>query len=428
MKPNDPSISRRTFVQASAAVAATALAARAGSAQGKPAAGAPLRVGVIGCGGRGTGAAMDAVAASPRVRIVALGDAFEDRVKGSREELAKHGERSAVAPERCFSGFDAYEKVLGAGVDLVILATPPGFRPLHLAAAVAAGKHVFLEKPVAVDPAGVRSVLASAESATKQGLSIVAGTQRRHEACYLEAMRRVHAGEIGEVVGASCYWNQGGLWVKERQSGWSDVEWQVRNWLYFTWLSGDHICEQHVHNIDVCNWALGATPVRAIGVGGRQVRTEAKYGNVFDHFAIEYEYAGGQRVQSFCRQIDGCDGRVEEVVRGTKGTLVTRSGSAVITWKDGREPWVFEGENPNPYVTEHKDLIAAIEGGTPLNEAKRIAESTQTAILGRMSAYTGKDVTWEQALNSKLDLVPKPVVLGPLPAAEVAVPGRTPLV
>ena len=422
---SSPGATRRVFLQTAAAAGTFAILSRSGAAQG--ANDAPLKVGVIGCGGRGTGAAADALAASPRVRIHALGDLFGDRLHTCRKSLAGHGARVDVPDERAFSGFDSYQKVIDSGVDIVILATAPFFRHIHLAAAVAAKKHVFMEKPVATDPAGVRSVIASSELAEKNGTSIVAGTQRRHEACYLEAMKRVQDGAIGEVVSARCYWNQGGLWVKQREAGMSDMEWQVRNWLYFTWLSGDHIVEQHVHNIDVVNWAMGGPPVRATGMGGREVRRGPEYGHIYDHFAIEYEYKNGASAQSFCRQIDGCHSRVEEVVVGTKGTLVTSAGSAPIVGRDGKV-WVHDGPNPNPYVDEHKDLIEAIETGKPINEGRRIAESTLTAVMGRMSAYTGQQVSWQQAMESKLDLAPAKYEFGALPPVEVAVPGKTPLV
>ena len=422
------SVSRREFVKTSAVVAAGAVTVGALAERAKT----PrdrldvIHVGVIGCGGRGTGAAVNALDADERVRIVALADVFANRLTGSRDHLAGRGERSTVSEDRCFTGFDAYEKLLELEeIDLVVLATPPHFRPMHFAAAVAAGKHVFMEKPVAVDPAGVRTVIAAADAAERAGLSVVAGTQRRHEACYLEAMRRLGAGELGDLVTARCYWNQGGLWVKEPQPGWSDMEWQLRNWLYFTWASGDHIVEQHVHNLDVCNWAFGSHPVSAMGMGGREVRTDPKYGHIFDHFAIEYVYADGRRMQSFCRQIDGCATRVEEHLVGTAGTATLRSGFARF---EGGSDWRFKGQQRNPYEQEHVDLIASMDGGTYLNEGRRIAESTLTAIMGRMSAYTGKEVTWEQAMQSTLDLSPERYAFGPMPVPPVAVPGKTPLV
>ncbi len=417
-----PSVTRRDFMASSAVAAVGSLAAaRLTVAQSAYGAGSDsIRVGLIGCGGRGTGAAHNALEASQRVHLVALADVFRDRLDGCRQRLAAHDDRGRVAEGRCHIGFDAYRELIAGDVDLVILATPPHFRPMHFAAAVAAGRHVFMEKAVAVDPPGVRAVLAAADEADRRGLSVVAGTQRRHEACYRAAIERVQDGAIGRIVSARCYWNMGGLWMHEPRDEWSDMEWQLRNWLYFTWLSGDHIVEQHVHNLDFVNWALAAHPVRALGLGGRQVRTHPNYGHIFDHFAIEYEYPGHVHLTSMCRQIDGCASRVEEALVGTEGRSVTRSGHAVI---EGTRPWRFEGDNPNPYVQEHRDLIASTSGGPRLNEARAVAESTLTAIMGRMSAYTGQEVTWEQAMSSTLDLSPPAYVFGDLPVAPVAVPG-----
>lgn len=415
----ETALSRRGFLKSSAAVTALVATGNYAFAQGS----GVIRVGVIGCGGRGTGAAGDCINAADKVELVAMGDLFEDRLNGSRNRLKNSlGEKFKVTDDRCFTGFDNYQKVIGSGVDLVILASPPGFRPAHLKAAVEAGKHVFMEKPVAVDPAGIRSVLASSDLAAQKSLGIVAGTQRRHDKGYQAVMERLHAGAIGDIVSAQCYWNQGGLWNHARKPEWSDMEWQVRNWLYFAWLSGDHIVEQHVHNLDVVNWALRAHPVKAMGMGGRQVRTGPEYGHIFDHFTVEYEYPGGVRVTSMCRQIDGTASRVGENIVGTRGTS---NGSSSIR---GENAFRFEGQRPNPYVQEHTDLIASIRAGKPLNEGRQIAESTMTAIMGRMSAYTGKEVTWEQAMGSQLDLMPKTLAFGPLPVAEVAVPGKTALV
>ena len=414
--PIDPSgLDRRTLIKTSAATAALLATSRFANAQGSD----TIRVGVIGCGGRGTGAAFNCVASSPGVEIVALGDLFPERIVSAREQLVQLGDANKVTDASSFSGWDAYQKVLASNVDLVILATPPHFRPAHLEAAIAAGKHVFMEKPVAVDGPGVRRVIAASKAAKQKKLAIVSGTQRRHQAEYLESMKRIHDGAIGEVVGGQCWWNQGSLWMHPRKPDWSDMEWQLRNWLYFTWLSGDHICEQHIHNIDVMNWAIGAVPVKANGMGGRQVRTDPAYGHIFDHFAVELEYPKGVIVQSHCRQIDGCANRVGERIVGTKGT------SDPASWIDGPQPWDWEGEARNPYEQEHTDLIASIRAGEPLNEGQRVAESTLTAIMGRMATYTGQTVTWEQALASEDDLSPAHYEFGPLAVAEVAVPGKT---
>ncbi len=420
---------RRDFVKTSAATGLAAMVMPSFAAGWTRGGADTVRVGVIGCGGRGTGAAFNSLEAHPSTRIVALADLFPDRVENCLRELNDSEDFAGRVEvgERKFTGFDCYNQLLAQkDIDLVILATPPGFRPIHFEAAVNAGKHVFMEKPVAVDPPGVRKVIAAAEAAKAKRLSVVAGTQRRHEPCYLEAMKLLHDGQIGEIVSARCAWNQWGLWVHERQPNETDMEWQVRNWLYFCWTSGDHICEQHIHNLDVVNWAMGGHPTKAYGMGGRQVRTDAKYGHIFDHFAIEYEYEGGRQALSFCRQQDGTDGRVEETIYGTKGSLTTRPGFAVM---EGQNPWRFSGNNGNPYALEHVSLLASVRGDAPyLNEGVRVAESTLTAIMGRMSAYTGKAVTWEQAMNSTLDLSPAKYEFGPLAMPAVPEPGKTPLI
>ena len=427
-------LSRRGFLKTSVAAAATTFAAGCASMQkgqagpailhtGKP---EKLRVGVIGCGGRGTGAAMNCVESSENVEIVALGDLFQDRLDSCRKKLGeKVADNLNVTDDRCFTGFDAYLGVLDCDIDLVVMAPPPHFRPLHLKAVIEAGKHVFMEKPVAVDPVGIRSIIASSELAAQKGLAIVAGTQRRHQPSYLETMKRIHDGAIGEVVAAQCYWNQEFLWVKEQEPEWSDMEWQCRNWLYFTWLSGDHIVEQHVHNLDVINWAMQSPPVKCVGMGGRQVRTGTEHGNIFDHFAVEYEYPNGVRVLSMCRQIGGCSTRVSERIVGTKGAA---DPNGLI---EGRRSYKYEAPDPavNPYVQEHADLIASIRNGRPLNEGRRVAESTLTAIMGRMSAYTGRELKWDWVMNaSELDLTPPAYEFGDLPVEPIAVPGETELV
>ena len=368
--------------------------------------------------------------------IAALGDVFPDQLEWSLGQLKQKlaPARLTATPETCFSGFDAWKKVLAADVDMVILAAPPFFRPEHLEAAIQAGKHVFTEKPVAVDPLGVRSVIATSELAAKKGLAIVAGTQRRHQAHYLEIMKRVHAGDIGELVAGQCYWNMGALWVERAAQnwanrtakGWSDMEWQVRNWLFTGWASGDHIVEQHVHNLDVMNWAFGAHPVKCTGMGGRAARTDPMFGNIYDHFAVEYEYPNGARVMSMCRQTAGAAENVSERVVGTAGFTFTDSADGYIK---GQKPWENPQASPNPYVVEHADLVASIKAGKPLNEGRQVAESCLTAIMGRMSAYTGRALSWDWVMNSsKLDLTPPHMELKALPPLEVAIPGVTPLV
>jgi myo-inositol 2-dehydrogenase / D-chiro-inositol 1-dehydrogenase len=311
--------------------------------------------------------------------------------------------------------------VIGADVHLVILATPPAFRPAHLAAAVAAGKHIFAEKPVAVDPAGVRSVLATYDLARQKGLGIGVGTQRRHQAEYLETIGRIHDGAMGDVLSGQVFWNQGGLWSRERQPAWTDAEWQIRNWLYFTWLSGDHIVEQHVHNIDVANWVLGAHPVKATGVGGRQWRTQPIYGHIYDHFAVDFEYPSGARVLSMCRQIAGTQNRIGEHFLGSRGAS---NAAGEIT---GAKPWTWQKpeRNVSSFVQEHTDLIASIRAGKPYNELKQIADSTLSAIMGREAAYTGQEIAWDDLLKANQDLTPPQVAFGPLEVPPVAMPGRT---
>jgi len=377
-----------------------------------------IRVGVIGCGGRGTGAAKNCVDSAPGVEIVALADVFADRLGALKKQFN-------VPDNRCFVGLDAYKSVLAlADVNLVILATPPGFRPIHFAAAVAAGKNVFMEKPVAVCPSGIKMVLEAAQKAAEKKLAVVAGTQRRHQAHYIEAMKRIHDGQIGTLVGAQCYWNQGGLWVKKREPGQSDVEWQLRNWYYFTWLSGDHIVEQHVHNIDVVNWAFNALPDTVHSLGGRQFRTGPEYGHIYDHFGTEFIYPGDVRTLSTCRQIQGADHRVSERIVGTKGVANLDATNASIS---GEKPWKFEGKETDPYVQEHTDLIASIRSGNPLNEAKTVAESTLCAIMARESAYSMRQFTrnWFMA-KCDLNLLPPAdlKLTDTKPVAPVPVPGK----
>ena len=427
-------VTRRDFIKASAAVSLAAMVP--GAARAFAAGSDKIQVGLIGCGGRGTGAAINCVESAEGVEIVAMGDLFKDQLDKSLARLKENvpAENLKVTRRTSFVGWDAYKKVINSKVNYIIMAPPPQFRPLHLKAAIEAGKHVFMEKPVAVDPVGVRAIIATSELAGKKGLAIVAGTQRRHQLHYLDIMKRIHGGQIGEIVGGQCYWNMEALWVDQvkelvaqrKQEKWSDMEWQVRNWLFHTWLSGDHIVEQHVHNIDVINWAIGAHPVQAMGMGGREVRTGPEWGNIFDHFAVEFEYPGGVRVLSMCRQTAGASGRVSERVVGTKGSTYTDSSNGYI-----EEPntYKYEGESPDPYVLEHTDLIASIRSGKPLNEGRQVAESTLAAIMGRMSAYTGRELKWDWAMNaSKLDLTPPKYEFGDAPDPAVAVPGQTELI
>jgi len=415
--------SRRDFLKTSTAVVVGSGLASGLGLPGAYAAGSDeIRVGVIGCGGRGTGAIDNVLGSAEGVRLVAIGDLFKDRLQDSLKNLAKHGEKAAVPADRQFVGWDAYQKVIASDVNYIILATPPAFRPMHLKAAIEAGKNVFTEKPVAVDSAGIKQVYELADLAKSKGLGVVAGTQRRHHAAYLETLKRVKDGAIGDVVALRVFWNQGGLWTKPRQAEWTDMEWQLRNWLYFTWLSGDHIVEQHVHNIDVGRWAMGdKVPVRVFGVGGRQARTAPEYGHIFDHFGLDYEFDNGVHMLSMCRQIPGTPGLVAEAFVGTKGTMETQDGRRYeIT---GPNAWSWSGEFTNPYQQEHTDLIESIRSGRPLNELKQVADSTLTAICGREAAYTGRVVAFEQYLTTDQNLAPTKLSFGPIETPAVAVPG-----
>jgi len=422
------SLTRRDFVRmagvAPVAMATAGMVAR--RALGANVAGSDtIRIALIGAGARGTDAVFNCLAAGKGIEVVAIADLFEDCAKGCFDNLKQNTEAGAfkVTPERVFWGFDAYRKALATDCNYVILTTPPHFRPQHLKAAVEAGKHAFVEKPVAVDPAGVRSVIASAEIAAKKKVGIVAGTQRRRMAQYREIIKRVHDGAIGDIVAAQCYWLGCELGYQDRQPAWSDMEYQCRNWWYHTWLSGDHITEQHVHNLDIALWAIASMPRDVIGMGGRQVRTDKRFGNVFDHFAIEFSYENGILINSYCRQTDNCTERVNEVILGTKGTA--HPGDGIIK---GEKPYTFEGDVPDPLVLEHADLVASIRVGAPLNEGRQIAQSTMLAVAGRMSAYTGREFSFDWVMNaSKLDLTPPKYELGPLEDAPVAVPGTTPL-
>ncbi len=429
MKTNPSSgdaLSRRGFLK-TAGAATVGFSALMHSGHFAYAAGSDrIRVGLIGCGGRGSGAANDCVTSSEGVDIYAMGDLFEDRLDTARGHLKEAlGDRLTATDERCFSGFDAYRHVIGAGVDAVILATPPGFRPLHFAAAVEAGKHVFMEKPAAVDPAGIRAVIATGDEAAGKGLSVVAGTQYRRQPSFVEGVKRIHDGMIGEVVAAQEYYLTGPIWLRDRKPGMSDMEWQCRNWYYFTWLSGDHIVEQFVHNLDAINWALGAHPESALGIGGRIVRVDPSYGHIYDHFCVEYTYPNGVRVEAKCRQMEGTARQVTNRVVGTKGIAHLHTDHSVLTDHDGRELYRYGERGNNPYVQEHADWIQSIRAGRPINEAREVAHSTLTGIMGRESAYTGQVVSWEEALSANLDLAPKAFAFGSLPTPVVPQPGVT---
>ncbi|HEX3657488.1 MAG TPA: Gfo/Idh/MocA family oxidoreductase [Pirellulales bacterium] len=448
-----PLASRRDFLGTSAAVAVGAgLAGSLSLGRAAHAAGDDtIKIGLIGCGGRGTGAVRDALETGERLKVVAMGDAFEDRLASSLKNLEnlrkdeKYKDSIDVPKERQFVGFDAYKQVLEAGVDLVILATPPGFRPIHFQAAIEAGKHVFMEKPVATDAAGVRQVLAAAKVAKEKNLGVGVGLQRRHQAHYIDAMQRLHDGVIGDVLYSRVYWNGTPPWVRPRvdlekqyKRKLTEMEYQMRNWYYFTWLCGDNICEQHIHNLDVGNWFKGAYPVMASALGGAQVMKGADYGEKFDHHAVEYVFADGTRMFSQCRQIPGCWNSVTEHFHGTKGTakldgnggeIVIAGGETIQLGNSGRGRGRKRDPMANPYRVEHADLLKSIRSGSPENEAERGALSSMTAILGRMASFSGKEVAWDKALNSQLNLVPTEFgwdVSPPVPS--MAMPGQTQVV
>ncbi len=418
--------SRRNFLKASTAVTAGAVAGSLSVARSAHAAGDEvLKVGLIGCGGRGTGATVNALNADKNNKITAMADAFGDRLENSRKQLKKSKpEQVAVDDDHCFTGFDGYQKLIDSGVDVVILATPPQFRPMHLKACVDAGKHVFCEKPVAVDAPGIRSVLASCEQAKKKNLSIVSGLCWRYHPAVRETMKRVLDGAIGDIVAIQTSYNCGTLWHRGHKPEWTEMEYQMRNWYYFTWLSGDHNVEQHVHSLDKSAWAMHEKPpVRAWGLGGRQVRTEQpKYGDIFDHHAVVYEHANGVRVYSYCRQMAGCFNDVSDRILGTKGRC------NVLKHKiEGENPWQYRGKGGSMLEIEHQELFAAIRSGKPINNGLYMARSTMLAILGRMVDYTGKAITWDEAINSKQDLSPKSYAWDADPPTKPDADGKYPI-
>jgi len=385
--------------------------------------GKELKAGVIGCGGRGSGAAMNFLDAGPGLTVVALGDLFQDRVDDLQKKL-KEQKDVEVADENCFVGFDAYQKVLDAGVDIVILATPPKFRPEQFEAAVKARKHVFMEKPVAVDPVGIRQVISAAKMAEAQNLKVVTGTQRRHQHKYINLLKDLNDNAIGKIVGADVYWNGGQLWYRTNKPDWSEMEWMIRDWVNWCWLSGDHIVEQHVHNLDVAHWYMGEHPVKALGFGSRQRRVT---GDQYDNFAIDMVMDDGRHVTSTCRQINGCSNGVYELFHGTKAMATSsQGGTARIFDAQGNDVSTYEDHETSPYVQEHIDLVTCIREDIPINEAEQTALSTMTAIMGRISAYSGKEVTFDEMMNSDLKLGPDTYIMGDIgyiEKAEVPVPG-----
>ncbi|QDU57696.1 Gfo/Idh/MocA family protein [Aeoliella mucimassa] len=425
---NDAGHDRRTFLASSSlAAAGLALGANGIVNAAHPFGDDVIKIGLVGCGGRGTQAAGQALSTGENVKLVAMGDAFSDRLEGSlnSRNIQDHGDKVDVPEERRFVGFDAYQKVIDSDIDLVILTTPPGFRPIHFEAAVKAGKHVFMEKPVAVDGPGIRKVLEAAKVSKEKGLGVGVGLQRRHDPTYINTVQQIQDGAIGEVGLTRVYWNGGGVWMIPRKPEQTEMEYQMRNWYYFNWICGDHIVEQHIHNLDVGNWVKGMLPEKAQGMGGRQVRTGKEYGQIFDHHMVEYTYPDGSTMLSCCRHIPGCWSQVTEYAHGTNGT--TEVGRGVLVGKDGEQLYRYKGKRVNPYQQEHDDLFASIRSGNPLNEAEYGAHSTMTAILGRMVTYSGKVITWEEAMNSSVDLSPKEYAWDATPPVVPDEEGRYPI-
>ncbi|WP_435010730.1 Gfo/Idh/MocA family protein [Tundrisphaera lichenicola] len=420
-----PSTTRRGFLGTTAAAGTLALLPSVHASGGEE-----IRVGLIGCGGRGTGAATQALAADPAARLVAMADAFEDRLEESLSFLRsdeKAGPKVDVRPDGKFVGFDAFERLIASGVDVVLLCTPPHFRPMHLRAAIEAGKHVFAEKPVAVDAPGVRSVLESCALAKARKLSVVSGLCLRSDSGFRETVRRVHDGAIGEIVTLFANDYRSGRWAKPRQPDWSEMTYQMRNWYNFTWLSGDFNVEQHVHHLDACAWLMkDRYPIRAIGMGGRQVLTEPEYGQIYDHFSVTYEYPDGARLVSECRQQPGCKNDMSIQALGSKGRVNLSERKNGLWIKTPGGEWIYDGPKNEMYQTEHDEMFAGIRAGQPVNNGEYMAKSTLLAIMGRMAAYTGQEITWEMALNSVEDLRPSRYDWDAAPPpSSVAIPGQS---
>ncbi|BCX49088.1 oxidoreductase [Haloferula helveola] len=399
MNQESTSPDRRTFLKTGSLVAAASsvpslLHAQAGG-------GDEIKIALVGCGGRGTGAAAQSLNV-PGTRLVALADAFPDNADSAHDRLkGQFKDRVDVPTSRRFSGFDAYKQAIDAA-DVVLLCTPPGFRPTHFEYAVAQGKHVFMEKPVAVDGPGIRKVIEAAKEADRKKLSVVCGLQRRYQKSYLATLEQIKEGKIGDFVSSQVYWVSGGVWVRDRKPNMTEMEYQMRNWYYFNWICGDHIAEQHIHNIDVSNWFKGEHPVKAVGMGGRSQRVGPEFGEIFDHHYVEFVYKDGTVMNSQCRHWRNAWSRVSEIVAGSEGTAYP----GMIKDRKGKIIWRFKGPDNQPYQEEHNVLYDRIRSGNPINNALYTAEATLTTILGRMATYSGQEVTWEQALNSDVDTMP----------------------
>ncbi|MBP3944125.1 Gfo/Idh/MocA family oxidoreductase [Sphingobacteriaceae bacterium WQ 2009] len=428
-------IERRDFLKSSAAIAGGAILAGANVSSVFAAGKDTIKVALIGCGGRGTGAAFDALNSGVNIKIVALADAFKDNLDSAYKTLKeKWGDKIDVTESRKYVGFDAYKAAI-KDADVVLLTTPPGFRPQHFEEAVNQGKHVFMEKAVATDIPGVRRVLAAAKIAKQKKLNVVVGLQRRYQTNYRETIKRIQDGAIGDVVAGQVYWNSGGVWVRPRKPGQTEMEYQMRNWYYFNWLCGDHIVEQHVHNIDIANWVKGQVPISIQGTGSRAHRVGKEYGEIYDNFAIELTYADGSVVYSQCRHFEGIANRVDEQFQATKGRAYLSAGGAGILWDHkGNELYRHNAKgNPNPYQQEHKEFFEAISKGEyKFENAEYGAHSTLTGIIGRIACYTGKVIKWEEAMKSDIDLMPTTYAWDAMPKIvpnadgfyPVAIPGQ----
>ena len=414
MKNEIKTINRRGFLEHSAKITAAGFLMSRLPAESKKLISfeGEIKVALVGCGGRGTGAISQALEADPDVRLVAMADAFGDRAEECLKTLIEKfvdSDKINVNRETIFTGFDAYKQAIDMA-DVIILTTPPAFRPLHFEYAISKGKHVFMEKPVATDVAGIRTVLAAGKEARRKKLNVVVGLQRHYQRSYQSIKNKIDRGKIGEIISGQVYWNSGGVWVRPRETGQTELEYQMRNWYYFNWLCGDHIVEQHIHNIDVANWFIGSTPVSAQGMGGREVRKGKDHGQIFDHHFVEFTYKNGQVVASQCRHQKGCMNRVEEVFQGTRGNVTTNSSHFGLI-KNKREKVVYnhEGEDDiNPYQQEHNELFSAIKAGDyRMDDTNRGAEATMSAILGRMATYSGKKITWDEAMAFDHKLVPE---------------------
>ncbi len=399
--------SRRSFLKASSAVAVAGAMTR--SARVHAAGSDEIKIALIGCGGRGMSAAVQAIrnAAGARVTLFALADAFRDRVDSAHKIISgQAADRVDVPPERRFVGLDAFQKATDCGVDMVLLCGPPGFRPMQFEAAVAAGKHVFMEKPVATDSPGVRRVMAANQKAKEKGLAVAVGHHLRHEMKHREAIKKIHDGVIGDLQYIRAYFNSSGVWVRARQPGQTEMQYQVQNWYYFNWLSGDHIVEQHVHDLDVGNWMAQAVPVEAQGSGGRQVRIGPDFGEIFDHHTVEFTYANGLKMFSYSRHIPRCWNSFSQHAHGSRGSVHIEGHGHADVRVAGQDPIRIE-RGPGGHQLEHDHLFAALLAGQPYNEGDYGATSTMTAILGRMATYSGQVIRWDDALNSKIDLCPE---------------------